>query len=155
MLTEYDYVQHITNAQTRKDRVWDGLLVSAILVSMAMVFMTVARVGAAPHTVTLTTEQETALLAATEQANERRGCTMTSCGDKTDANGTPLLPLTVEQGLTQIISADLTNVLRNLDATITPVLDNLKALDAATLSKVLVTVPSQATKARLQQKLAP
>ena len=155
MHTEHDYVQQVTDYQTRKDRVWDSLLVSAILVSLVMVLCAVARVGAAPRTVTLTTDQETALLAATEQANERRGCTMLSCDGKTDANGTPLLPLTVEQGLTQIISADLTNVLRNLDATITPVLDNLKALDAATLSKVLVTVPSQATKARLQQKLAP
>ena len=155
MLTERDYTQHVTDSQNRKNSIWDWLLVSAILVSLAMVFIAVAHVGAAPRTVTLTTEQETALLAATEQANERRGCTMTSCGGKTDAEGQPLLPLTVEQGLAQIVSADLTNVLRNLDATITPVLDNLKALDAATLSKVLATIPSQATKARVQQKLTP
>ena len=154
MHTEHDYVQQVTDYQTRKDRVWDSLLVSAILVSLVMVLCAVARVGAAPRTVTLTTDQETALLAATEQANERRGCTMLSCGGKTDAEG-PLVPLTVDQALAQIVSADLTNVLRNLDATITPVIDNLKALDAATLSKVLATIPSQATKARVQQKLTP
>ena len=154
MHTEHDYVQQVTDYQTRKDRVWDSLLVSAILVSLVMVLCAVARVGAAPRTVTLTTDQETALLAATEQANERRGCTMLSCGGKTDAEG-PLVPLTVDQALAQIVSADLTNVLRNLDATITPVLDNLKALDAATLGTVLATIPSQAMKARVQQKLAP
>ena len=155
MHTEHDYLQQVTDYQHRKDRVWDWLLVSAILVSLVMVLIAVATVRAAPHTVTLTAEQETALLAATEQANDRRGCTMLSCGDKKDAAGQPLLPLTVDQGLTQIISADLTNVLRNLDATIAPVMDNLKALDAATLRTVLATIPSQATKARLQQKLTP
>ena len=154
MHTEHDYVQQVTDYQTRKASVWDWLLVSAILVSLAMVLIAVASVGAAPRTVTLTAEQETALLAATEQANERRGCTMLSCGGKTDADR-PLVPLTVDQALAQIVSADLTNVLRNLDATIAPVMDNLKALDAATLSKVLATIPSQATKARVQQKLTP
>lgn len=110
---------------------------------------------AANRTVSLSTEQETALLAATEQANERRGCTMVSCGDKLATDGTPLVPLTVDQALAQIVAADLANALRNLDATIAPVLDNLKALDAATLTKVLATVPSQATKDRVQQKLGP
>ena len=155
MLTERDYTQQVTESQHSKTSVWDWLLVSAILVSLAMVLIAVATVGAAPRTLTLTTDQETALLAATEQANERRGCTMLSCDGKMDANGIPLAPLTVDQALAQIVSADLANMLRNLDATIAPVLDNLKALDAATLSTVLATIPSQATKARLQQKLAP
>lgn len=105
-------------------------------------------VEAANRTVVLSVEQETALLAATEEANARRA------GEK-DANGNPLPVLTVDEVLAQIVAADLVNGLRNLDATIMPVLENLKALDAATLAKVLTTVQSQATKERLQQNLAP
>ena len=110
---------------------------------------------AASRTVVLTADQETALLAATEQANERLGCTMASCGDKVDAEGKPVIPFTVDQVLVQIVSADLVNVLRNLDASVARVIDNLKALDATTLAKVLATVSSKATKDRIQQKLAP
>lgn len=117
--------------------------------------VTCSIVGATNRTVSLSIEQETALLAATEQANEQRGCTMISCGSKLATDGTPLVPLTLDQALAQIIAAEMTNGLRNLDATIAPVLKNLKALDAATLTKVLATVASQATKDRIQQKMAP
>lgn len=134
---------------------WDKLLVIALLLAAGLLVLALAQVSAASRTVLLTTEQETALLAATEQANERLGCTMASCGDKLDADGKPLVPLTLDATLAQIVGADLANVLRNLDAGIAPVLDNLKALDAATLAKVLATVPSQSTRNRVQQKLAP
>ena len=155
MHTEHDYLQQVDDYQRHKDHVWDWLLLAAIVLSLLMVLATMLPVAAASRTVVLTADQETALLAATEQANERQGCTMASCGDKLDADGKPVLPLTVDQVLAQIVSADLANVLRNLDATLAPVLENLKALDAATLTKVLATVPSKATKDRLQQKLAP
>ena len=155
MHTEHDYLQQVQDYQQQKDRVWDWLLVVAIVLSLLMVLVTMIPVAAASRTVVLTADQETALLAATEQANERQGCTMASCGDKLDADGKPVLPLTVDQVLAQIVSADLANVLRNLDASVARVIDNLKALDATTLAKVLATVSSKATKDRLQQKLAP
>ena len=128
-----------------------GILFALFLLALSWFFVNVA--CAASRTVVLTTDQETALLAATEQANERLGCTMASCGDKVDADGKPVLPLTVDVVLAQIVSADLANVLRNVDAGLAPVLKNLKALDAATLTKVLATIPSQATKTRVQQQL--
>ena len=52
------------------------------------------------------------------------------------------------QVLQSIADADLANALRNLDARITPVLSNLRALDAATQALVLATDPSPATRAR-------
>lgn len=55
---------------------------------------------------------------------------------------------TKAQVLQTIADADLINVLRNLDARITPVLANLKALDAATQALVLATDPSPATRSR-------
>lgn len=121
--------------------------------------VTCSIVGAASRTVVLTAEQETALLAATEQANERLGCTMTSCGGKLALDGTPLVPVTADQALAQIVAAEMANSLRNLDATIAPVLENLRALaidaDTTLLARVLATVRSQATRDRIQQRLAP
>lgn len=102
---------------------------------------------AADHTLSLTADQETALLYALEQENAKRA-------QQKDADGQPLPAFTPTQMLVQIVAADLTNVQRNLDAVITPVLDNLKALDATTQAKVLATVPSAATKQRVQQRLA-
>lgn len=122
-----------------------------LVVCTSLIFPALSSAG--EYKIILTLEQETALLAAAEQANERLGCTMASCGDKLAADGTPLVPLTLDGTLAQIVGADLTNVLRNLDAGIAPVIDNLKALDVATLAKVLATVPSQATKARIKSKL--
>ena len=55
---------------------------------------------------------------------------------------------TKAQGLQSIADADLVNALRNLDARITPVLPNLRALDAATQALVLTTDPSPATRSR-------
>lgn len=153
--TEHDYRQQLQDYQHQKLCVWDRLLVAVLVLVLGILVLALAQAGAASRTVVLTMEQETALSYATEQANERRGCTMLSCGDKVDLDGKPLVPLTVDEALAQIVGADLTNVLRNLDASITPVLENLKALDAATLTKVLATVPSKATKDRVQQKLAP
>lgn len=106
--------------------------------------------------VTLSDTQQTALAYATEQENARRvgqkDCTPAvpparepTCVDKP--------PLTQAQMLAQIVAADLTNVLRNLDANITPVLENLKLLDATTLTKVLATVTSAATRQRLSDRL--
>ena len=46
MVTEHDYLQHVTDSQHREVNVWDWLLISAILVSLVMVFIAVARVGA-------------------------------------------------------------------------------------------------------------
>ena len=55
---------------------------------------------------------------------------------------------TKAQALQAIADADLVNALRNLDARITPVLVNLKALDAATQALVVATDPSPATRTR-------
>ena len=52
------------------------------------------------------------------------------------------------QVLQSITDADLANALRNLDARITPVLLNLRALDAATQALIIATDPSPATRAR-------
>ena len=155
MRTEHDYLQQVQDYQARKEHVWDWLLLAAIVLSLLLVLVTMLPVVAASRTVVLTADQETALLAATEQANERVGCTMTSCGDKVDAEGKPMIPFTVDQVLVQIVSADLANVLRNMDASVARVIDNLKALDATTLAKVLATVQNKAMKDRLQQKLTP
>lgn len=145
--TEHDFLQRLQESQRQT--------VLALVLGLSLLVLVPLHAGAATRTVILTTEQETALLATTEQANERRDCTMTSCGDKMALDGKPLVQLTADETLAQIVGADLANVLRNLDATIAPVLENLKALDAATLTKVLATVQSQATKDRVQQKLAP
>ena len=103
---------------------------------------------AGPHTVILTADQEVALSYATEQANAAQT-------GKLDADGKALPPITLDAMALQILSADLANVLRNLDASvITPVLPNLKALDAATLAKVVAGVSSAAVKARIAAKLA-
>ena len=104
--------------------------------------------------VTLSDTQQIALTYATEQENVRRigqqDCTP-AVPPAIEPKCIAKLPLTQTQMLAQIVVADLTNVLRNLDASIVPVLDNLKALDATTLTKVLATVSSAATQARIQQ----
>ena len=55
---------------------------------------------------------------------------------------------TKAQALQALADADLVNTLRNLDARITPVLSNLRALDAATQALIIATDPSPATRAR-------
>jgi len=107
----------------------------------------VGQVYAGDYTVSLTADQETALLYATELANVQRVA-------HKDAEGNPLPLLTTQEVLTTILAADLANVLRNLDSVIAPVQANLALLDANTLTKVLATVASQATKDRIQQRLA-
>ena len=62
---------------------------------------------------------------------------------------------TKAQVLQSIADADLTNTLRNLDARITPVLGNLKALDAVTQARVLATVPFPALRERVEVLAAP
>lgn len=106
---------------------------------LSMFIIYVGTSHSADYIVTLTPAQETALLYATEQTNERSG----------------LPAATAAEVLTQRITADLENLLRSLDAVLDPVIENLKALDAETLAKVLATVQSQSTKDRIQQRLAP
>ena len=93
----------------------------------------------ASHTIILTTEQEIALLFDTEELNARQ-------------SGQPAK--TIDDVLLHCIQMHLANVLRNLDSSaIDPVLENLKALDAQTLTKVLATIQSAAIKTRVQQRL--
>ena len=124
--------------------------------SLFIILASVAYAADLAIPVTLTDTQQTALAYATEQENARRvgqkDCTLAIlpatelvCVDKK--------PLTQEEMLTQIVAADLTNALRNLDAVITPVLENLKALDTTTLTKVLATVSSEATRQRIQERI--
>lgn len=74
------------------------------------------------------------------------------CTIHQDNGATPTSAAVPDKTKTQVLQgiaeADLANVLRNLDARITPVLPNIKALDAATQGVVLSTDPSPATRAR-------
>jgi regulator of protease activity HflC (stomatin/prohibitin superfamily) len=92
----------------------------------------------ANYTITLSDEQEVALQYALELRNVER-----QANDEEE--------MTLEEILQERNGSDMANTLRNLDTLVTPILSNLRLLDATTLAAVLATEPSQAVKDRIQQ----
>ena len=107
-------------------------LVSATLVVVFVLAICPGRMFAGPRTVTLTTDQETALLYATELATAAQA-------GKLDTDGKPVPALTLDAVLAQIVAADLANVLRNMRVTVGPLVKQLKVLDATNQAKILAT----------------
>jgi hypothetical protein len=98
----------------------------------------------AAHTITLTAQQEVALLAELEDENARRA-----------AETPPLPALTADQMVERIVVVDLRNSLSTMDARLPIRLQLLRGLTAAQQTAVLnrpEVTPAQ--KQRLQQLLA-
>lgn len=115
--------------------------------SIVLLLVCLGKAYAGDHTITLTPAQETSLLFRTETINNER------IGG-TDTAGKPLLTFTPEQVLTMFVDKYLLEQQRLIDARLENMLPTIKALDTATLEKVLQASPaSPALKMRLQERL--
>ena len=114
-------------------------------------------VSAGEYKHTLTADQDIVALYIAEQANARRGCTMTDCGKEEDCTGlsdkqvcTPRVPLTIEEALFQGLVQHLANEQRNLDAGVVGFLPRLRMVNKDQLDQLLAAFATPAAQARIR-----